>query len=361
MKLENIHIENYKSIKKSNVDLKNINILIGGNGAGKSNFISIFKLLKNIIDENLPDYSIIKGGADKLLYFGRKISNQIKIEITFYHNRYRCILEPTNNNTLKFKYEEVAFWTTSGFWFDENLHNTSENTLIQNKATSEKRKNVAYHTINALNNFKIFHFHDVSENARVKQFCNIHDNLFLFEDAGNLAAFLYWVQEKYPRNFAQIEDSLKIIAPYFHKFNLTPNRLNENVIQIEWNEKGSDILFNAHDLSDGTLRMLCLLTLFLQPKPPKIIIIDEPELGLHPKAIQLLSSIIRTVSKNHQIIIATQSVTLINQFTPEDIIIANKNDDYTEFKRLNENDLDAWIEDYSVGEMWERNLIGGRP
>lgn len=355
--IKEIQIKNYKSIKNQKVRLSNINILIGGNGVGKSNFISVFRLLKDIVNKNLESFVINKGGANKILYLGRKISKEIEISIVSNNNKYSCWLIPNeNNNLLYFNNEMVSFKINIGKkeWYDEIILNRTTVTKIYDKNTQ-----VARYTSKEFSNFNIYHFHDTSSSAGVKQFCDVYDNRYLNPDASNLAAYLYLLQQKHHNIFLRIEDTLKIIAPYFKQFNLVVNELN-NQIQIEWNEYNSDVLYNTHDFSDGTLRMLCLITLFLQPNPPQVIIIDEPELGLHPQAIQLLASIIESVSDRIQIIIATQSVTLINQFLPENIIIADRIDNETVLKNLNDQELGAWLENYTIGELWEKNVIGGR-
>ena len=158
-----------------------------------------------------------------------------------------------------------------------------------------------------------------------------------------------------------IEETVKLIAPYFDRFVLEPDALNEERIRLEWMEVGSDKMFNANHLSDGTLRMICLTTLLLQPNPPDTIIIDEPELGLHPYAITVLASLMKSFATAKQLIVSTQSVTLINHFEADDIIVTDKKDGASVLRRLDERELEAWKDDYSLGEIWEKNIIGGRP
>lgn len=181
------------------------------------------------------------------------------------------------------------------------------------------------------------------------------------ENGDNLAAFLYLLQEKHPATFKVIEATIRSIAPFFKSFDLKPDRLNSEYIQLEWKEQGSDMYFNAHNLSDGTLRMICLVTLLLQPDLPKTIIIDEPELGLHPFAINKLAGLMRSASTKSQIIVSTQSVGLIDNFSPEDIIVVDRKEGQSVFNRLDESELKGWLETYSLGELWDKNIIGGRP
>jgi predicted ATPase len=190
---------------------------------------------------------------------------------------------------------------------------------------------------------------------------DLDDNRFLRPQAENLAAFLYWMQQKEPNHFTNIQDTLRQIAPFFDEFRLAPSKLNESKIRLEWKEKGSDAYFNASSLSDGTLRFLCLTTLLLQPEPPAMVLLDEPELGLHPAAINLLADLLSSAATRTQVIVATQSVTLVNQFEPDAIWTVDRQDNQSVFRHLSQQDMAAWLEDYGLGELWEKNVLGARP
>lgn len=348
MKINKISIENYKSIKTlQHTPLNNLNILVGSNGAGKSNFISFFKLVNKIIEKQLKPYSI-EQGIDKLLYFGLKQSNQILGEIDFGENKYRFKLKSANEGFLFLNEEEIY----SNTWH-----------LIgrANEETSLYDSEISNLVIEALKLWKIYHFHDTSSTAAIKQYGDINNNRRLEFDASNLAAFLYKLKQNNQFYFNKIEQTIKLVAPYFDKFILEPNELNSNRIKLKWRQNGSENYFDAFSLSDGTLRFICLATLLLQPNPPDTIIIDEPELGLHPYAISVLASLIKAFSIDKQIILSTQSVTLLDYFEPDDIIVVDKQENNSVFKRLSSDELKDWIEEYSMGEIWEKNLIGGRP
>lgn len=225
------------------------------------------------------------------------------------------------------------------------------------------KKRVARYVSEYLDRWRLYHFHDTSESAKVKQTCNIADNKTFQPDARNLAAFLYLLEKKHPNHFENIQDAVRMVAPFFNRFNLHPSQLNEDKILIEWKEKGSDDYFNASALSDGTLRFICLATLLLQPesKLPSTILLDEPELGLHPYAITVLAGLLRSTSKCAQVIVATQSVTLVNQFEPDDIVVVDCEKEQSVFKRLDRPDMEGWLEEYGLGDLWEKNVLGGRP
>lgn len=354
-----IAIEGYKSIRKQIVHLAPINIIIGGNGVGKSNLISVFSLIRNLYEHNLKDYVIKKGGADSFLHFGKKVSQEIDIQFYFGTpghdtNRFMVNLGETQDS-LYIKSLKTGFF--NGAWHNRVYETSKPESDFRDINTGQ-----AFWVNDRLKEFEVYHFHDTGDNSPMKGNCNINDNRYLRRDGSNIAAFLYFLKLKQPKHFLRIEKTIQSIAPFFERFELTPNRLNENQIQLEWREIGTlDSYFNAYHLSDGTLRFICLATLLMQPNPPKTIIIDEPELGLHPIAINKLAGLIRKASHEVQIIISSQSVNLVDNFEPEDIIVADREDKQSTFKRLNQAELKTWLEDYSLGEVWEKNIIGGQP
>ncbi len=220
---------------------------------------------------------------------------------------------------------------------------------------------VAKRIADHLGAFRVYHFNDTSDEAKVKNGCNVDDNRYLRPQAENLAAILYWIQEKHPNHLALIEDTIRQIAPFFDRFQLAPRKLNESQINLQWKEVGNDDFFNAHALSDGTLRFICLVTLLFQPELPSIIILDEPELGLHPAAVGLLASMLKSAAETTQVIVATQSVTLVNQFGPDVVWTVDRESGQSVFRHLAQADMSGWLDDYSLGELWEKNQLGARP
>lgn len=362
--IDSVVIHRFKSIRELNLDLKPINVLIGSNGAGKSNFISFFKLLNVLFQDELKSYVATHGKADNFLYFGSKESKDLEGEIIFFDeelerktNGYYFKLIPNHQNFLILDEERSLYSPDGENWnyipYDISdykswvLHNNDNirDTYLQNHFES----------------FAIYHFHDTSRNAPLRKECKLRDNRFLREDGGNLAAFLYYLEKKHPKHFKLIEQTIKSIAPFFKRFALEPDALDPELITLEWEEEGSDMYLNTQNFSDGTLRMIALTTLLLQPNPPSTIIIDEPELGLHPFAINKLAGLIKKASAKSQVIISTQSINLVDNFDPEDIITVDREDKQSVFKRLDSNTLKEWLEDYSIGDLWTKNLIGGQP
>jgi len=351
--LKQITVQGYKSIQSlENFELNSLNILIGANGAGKSNFISLFKLLANIEAQNLQVYTQTSGGPDSLLFYGRQTTNKIQIKFDFGHHGYGFNLIPTADNRLIFE--------------SESLYNLDSDSIIIGKGNEESQlKNTKLTAANEISstilNWKIYHFHDTGDNAKVKQLQSVANNLKLQGDASNLAPYLKRLKTEYPDNYHQIVKTVQMVAPFFKNFVFREQVEN---IELEWAEvKNPDQPFKAYMLSDGTLRFICLATLLLQPYDlmPDIILIDEPELGLHPYAINILSSLIQRASDKKQLIISSQSIELIDNFNLEDLVIINHENNRTRFNRLDNEKLEAWLEEYSLGELWKSNILGGRP
>ena len=360
--LKKLALAGYKSIQSTeNLELRALNVLIGANGVGKSNFISFFKLLRDLIEGRLQLHVAQQGGADALLFHGRRTTPQLEAKLFFARNGYQFRLVPTADNRLIFSWES--------FWFDGD-HATVTRILGSGHPESlapghlkpgSTYQQLASYIVPAMQGWRVYHFHDTSDVANVKRIGALNDNLFLRSDAGNLAAFLYRLKTESPAEYERIRDCVRLVMPSFDDFLLRPSPLEPNSIALEWREQGSDYPFMAHHLSDGTLRFICLATLLLQPNLPSTVLIDEPELGLHPYAIQMLASLVRSASTRTQLIIATQSVLFIDQLDLEDLIVVERSGGASTFKRLQRAEFEHWLEDYSLGEMWTKNIFGGRP
>lgn len=356
--LSRIIIKGYKSIKKCDISLGKINVLIGSNGAGKSNFISAFSLLQSILSRNMQVF-VAQSGLNTLFYQGRKVTEEIGFEAFFGNNSYGFNLIPTDDNRIVFRKE---FFGYHGAW--ENESNVSRGHRESEWQTGAGNQ-IDQYVIPILEkqNWRVYHFHDTGRSARVKQEHNISNNKVLLNDAANLAAFLYRLKQNYEKNYEEIVRTIQLIAPYFADFVLEPQEGNEEQIVLKWQQKYCEDIFNASQLSDGTLRFICLATLLLQPHElqPATIIVDEPELGLHPYAITIFAEMVRQLSDEKQIIISTQSVEMLNEFDVEDVIVVNRSENGSEFTRLNEEELNVWLEeDYALGDLWKKNILGGR-
>ena len=363
--LGTISIKGFKSIASiEKLKLEPINVLIGPNGSGKSNFIGVFDFLRAIRDGHLQDYVTRAGGADKVLHFGARVTETLRIHISFRDERdqYEIELQPTATDELVPQAENVYFWDKAQYPnrpYSEWLIRVGNEAGISTAAS----RGVAYHVRRDLDSWRLYHFHDTSAASLIKKTADVNDNRFLRVDGSNLAAFLYLLRERHSDSYSLIRRTVQQVAPFFDDFQLEPRRLNPDKIRLEWSHRDSENYFDASSLSDGTLRFMALTSLFLQPKDfrPSVILVDEPELGLHPYAIGLLASLIRQASVETQVIVSTQSPFLLDHFQPEEVLVADLVEGATELRRLDSAALDTWLEDYSLGELWEKNELGGRP
>jgi len=359
-KLYTLEIQGFKSIRQQRLELDSLNVFIGGNGAGKSNLLGAFHLMNRVASQGLQIYTGEAGGANALLHFGRKHTESLSIRAEFHAsagraNIYDFELKPTDDDRFVFAREAIYSAALNDIHVDEAWTGHME------AHVAESAERMAQNIHDHLTGYRIYHFHDTSASARIKQTGDLADNRLPRPDAANLAAFLYRLEQREPDHFQNIVETVRQVAPFFKRFMLAPSALNPDKIRLEWEENGSDTYFNAAALSDGTLRFICLATLLLQPVLPSIILIDEPELGLHPAAIQVLAGLLESAATRTQLIVATQSVTLINQLRPEHVWVVDREEGQSVFRHLKEVDMASWLEDYGLGELWEKNIFGGRP
>jgi predicted ATPase len=362
--LESISITGFKSIASvEKLMLRPINVLIGPNGSGKSNFIGVFSFLHAIRDGRLQEYVIKAGGAQKVLHFGTKVTKELSVRLAFEEevNGYEIVLGATETDQLYPSREMVFFWNKSNHPtpLGEGLRPTGKEAGISDPNLTGIGHFVRMH----LGRWRLYHFHDTSPSSPLKGTADLNDNRYLRSDGSNLAAFLYYLRKKHEASFSLIRRAVQRVAPFFDDFLLEPQKLNPEKIRLEWRHQGSDAYFDSSSLSDGTLRFIALAVLFLQPDAyrPSVILVDEPELGLHPYAIEILASLVRRASTSTQVIVSTQSSLLLDHFQPEDVLVADRVDGATRFTRLDPEPLQRWLEDYSLGQLWEKNEFGGRP
>ncbi len=359
-KLNKIKLSGFKSIREMELDLTSLNILIGPNGVGKSNFIHFFRFMNQLRSKELQIYVSQKGTAERFLHFGEKETKSIQAHLQFDPNEYKVELVPTQEGKLIFKSEEVIF-NADKIRYQGGIKRFSLANAGQEESglPPPSTLTAASHVSGYIADWKIYHFHDTSDTSALKKVSNINDNVRLSPQGENLAAFLFSIQRT--TEYQKIVETIQRVAPFFQDFILIPDKNNIDQIRLRWKHKGSDSYFDANSLSDGTLRFICLTTLLLQPYHPTVILLDEPELGLHPYAIHLLAAMIKSASTKTQIIASTQSVTLANQFEWQNIVIVEQKDGASHFSRLEESDVKIWLDDYKMGELWEKNLIRGTP
>ena len=351
--ISSLTIEGFKSFRNlERLELGSLNVLIGANGSGKSNLIAAFPLLaKTCSAQQLSDHVQWAGGAGRLLHYGAKATQSIRFEVRFEDGQ--------ADFTLLLRYG-------AGDRLFSNLR-VETGALPPNFAEQFEPQSGLVPASEFLSlrlaGWQAYHFADTTPESGVKGTPNLDDNRHLRPDGANLAAFLYLLQVRHKSAYVQIRRTVQLAAPFFDDFVLAPRSLNPDTIQLEWRHRRSEAHFGASALSDGTLRFMALATLLLQPVEmrPKLILIDEPELGLHPYAIGLLASMVRSASVDTQVIVATQSPLLLDYFEPEEVLVAERRGGETKLRRLEAAPLSVWLEDYSLGQLWEKNELGGRP
>jgi len=347
--MDYIEISGYKSIYQQRIDFESVNLLVGSNGSGKSNFLSFFDLLKNLYNQNLRQYIALNGRIEKVLYNGSKVTNLISFKIEFDNgkNGYQVLLQKGLDNFV-FRSEKLFYQQDDGV----EINNFAVESTLKHDDSYRARYVIKY-----LEGFKKYHFHDTGKDSPfAKPSHIIKDIHFLYSNGSNLAAFLFFIKVNHRLVYNRIVKMIQSIAPFFLDFELIIDP--DNYIHLLWKDRYSENLYGVTDLSDGTLRFIALVTLFQQPKLPDTIIIDEPELGLHPAAISKLAGMIHSAAtRGCQVIIATQSTDLISYFTPESIITTDLINGRSVFKRLNSRDLEQWLEDYTIDDLWKRNII----
>jgi predicted ATPase len=366
-RLEKVVIRGFRSIREMVLQLRPLNILIGANGAGKSNLVSFFKMFNEMMGGRLQQFVATSGRAQSLLHFGPKVTSQMEAILDFTTdygiNTYQMRLFHAAGDTLIFAEETIRFHQ-SGYPRprEVSLGAGHQETSVIDEA--EQGGGMARTIRHLLNNCRVYHFHDTSPTAAIRQYCYIGDNRWLMPNAGNLAAVMFRLKTQNGGTaYSRIVKTIRMIAPFFEDFDLSPSAENGHDIILNWRHVESAQVFGPHQLSDGTLRAMCLVALLLQPEDelPAVIIVDEPELGLHPYALNVIASLFKKASRYSQILISTQSSSFLDNFDPEDIVIVSRNNKESTFRRLDAGELDAWLDEYSLGEIWEKNVFNGGP
>lgn len=366
-RLQSLTIRGFKSIEAlEDFRPEPLTVLIGPNGAGKSNFISFFRFMSWMLvpPGNLQMHVAKLGGANAILHDGAARTPQceahIKMQSDTGLNEYKFRLFHGAGDTLVFADEAYRYSdsskSTEPQWISLGA-GQREAALIGRAEAGDK---TAGFILGALRKCIVHQFHNTSDSARMKQKWDTQDNRHLKEDGANIASVLLRLRNEEPRYFGRILDSLRLVLPFLADFELQPEF---GKVLLRWTERGSDITFGPDQASDGMLRVIQLWTLLLMPSQrlPAVLILDEPELGLHPLAIVQLAGMLKSASQNCQVIAATQSVQLVDEFRADDVVVIDRVERCSTFSRKSDETLRDWLEDYSLGQLWEKNILGGRP
>lgn len=362
-RLASIHIKGFRSLADVRIDnLPQVAVLIGANGAGKSNFIRFFEMMSWMLrGQHLAEFVQLQGGADDQLFGGSKNTQSIEAELTMEteqgSNDYQFALTRAHPDRFIFTNEEFRFsresYPTKASW--EPLGSAHEEARI---VTSEHQ--TARVIVRLLKSCAVYQFHDTSDSSDFKTTWDKEENRFLRAHGGNLAAILFYLEREDPRRFQMICRHISRGLPTFDRFQIEEKH---GRVMLRWKAKGMEKTYGAHLTSDGSLRFFALVTLLNLPAEmlPEVIFLDEPELGLHPAALALVAEMIKSLASERQIIVATQSPLLVDEFGLDEIIVLELQDGRTEVRRLDKDEYRHWLDEYTTGELWQKNLLGGQP
>lgn len=367
--LEKLSVKGFKSIRElKDFPLNNLNVFVGANGAGKSNLIELFRMLSAMSEKNFSKFILAHNGADGFLFNGPKVTRAISAEFVFMShspfaqglNIYRFEAMPsTDGRTFRLS-EEREYVSASPRSYGPAAEESRLQDQKDETSFSRNMHGVGRFLYESISNWMVCHFHDTEANTLMRRYEIVEDCQRLRNDASNIAPFLLRLKTDRSFSYTEIVNAVKLVIPFFDDFRLDVRQMGEaEKVALSWQQKRSDFPIQPFHLSDGSIRFICLATTLLQPTPPSMIVIDGPELGLHPEAIRILGELIQSAAKETQIVIATQSPLLLDQFAIEDIVVVKRKDGQSTFKRLNEEDFTVWLEAYSVGELWAKNVIAG--
>lgn len=370
-RIGSVHIEGFRSLRE--VTLRpnpGVTVLVGPNGAGKSNIFRFFDLLHSMLPlRRLGIFVGLEGGANHQLFHGSRRTPAMKGEIGIRTdaglNEYAFTLTRTDEDDFRFTEERCRFLLpdndADAEWRDfRNGHYEARLPEAAPDSDADGRHDPARAITESVRHTTRYQFHDTSKHSPFKNRCHVTDSFRLWPNGGNLAAVLYRMQSEDERRYEELRGQIGWILPVFEGFAIEEE--NDSVI-LRWRAKNSDQVVGAHLTSDGSLRFFALLTLLSLPREqlPNVILLDEPELGLHPAAISLVAGMIRSLATERQIIIATQSTLLVDEFGLEEIQVLDLKDGETTIKTVDPDEFRVWLDDYGTGSLWYKNLLGGNP
>ena len=366
--LRRIQIKGFRSIRDAEIEMRPINVLIGTNGSGKSNLVMFLRMLRACGEGAFQEFVSRHGGASVLLHHGPKVTKEIETALFVdTHDgaaRYSLALEFAADDRLAVRNESLEAGSRDGGQFLNSISGPQgkEPHLRMFPTGGEHAQASEEQARFFLTRFGAFHFHDTSIDGPLRRRASTEDTFRLQPDGGNLPAFLWRLRTEKEDAFLRISRTLEQILPWFRELVLVPE---DRSILLRCRVAGrADSPISVSQMSDGTLRLIALLTVLNLPgdRQPSLTVIDEPELGLHPAAEGAVARMIRSsAEQGAQFVIATQSATFLSHFDPEDIVVVENDEGASTFQRHTREELAGWLERYSLGQIWMKNLIGGRP
>ena len=362
-RLDRVTIRGFRSIRAlEDFELTDLNVLVGANGSGKSNLISFFRLLRALMTGTLDRYIRDSGGVDDLLFDGPKTTDRMDFATRFGSRGYRFGLEPSNAGLYSLTGEARFYARGVHDWWELGDSPDGASNLVREVDSLQWDAQYSRPVYEAVSAWTIYHFHDTSVMAGMRRYQIVEDDSRLRTDGSNIAPFLLRLRKSTPVSYRDILESCRLIVPYFEDFLLRMEDFGPSrKVRLSWKARGSDYPMQPYHLSDGSIRFVCLATALLQPEPPSAIIIDEPELGLHPLAISIIAELVRSASVKTQVIVTTQSPLFLDEFSMNEVIVVSRRGGESRFERLDEADYRVWLSEYSLGELWRKNVIVGGP
>jgi predicted ATPase len=364
--LEKIQISGFRSLRQAELEIRPVNVMIGANGAGKSNLVSFFQMLKASVwgETGLQDFIIQQGGASRLLHYGPKRTKNISALLQFRATEgiigYEFDLTHAGEDGLIYTSELVSFQTDGALQPEKISWGGHRQSFLSKSYPPEAKAQRILQRF--LNGCRIYHFNDTTPESPLRRRSALDETTYLRADGGNLPAYLFYLRENFTDAYRRIVQTLQQLLPWFEGFYLEPEK---DSLVLRCQAAGhTDYPLTVGQISDGSLRLMALVTLLRQPaeRRPPLIILDEPELGLHPAAEAAIARLIQSVAaEKGQVLVATQSATFLNNFEPEDIVVVENEGGESKFARHTKEELAGWLKRYSLGEVWQKNLIGGRP
>ena len=372
-RIERLRLRGFRSLADVELcPMAGANVLIGANGSGKSNFVHFFNMLSWMLkSRRVVEFVSREGGADDQLYGGNDITPRLDAEITIRtttgRNQYRFSLMYAHPDQLLFSdeafryssddFETEAKWSHLGSGHREALIVSAGEENHGGSATSRQTARTVTHL---LRNCAAYQFHNTGSTSNFKKTWDAEDHAYMRTDGGNLAAILYRLEYKDLDRYELICRHIRRVLPGFDCFQIEERH---GKVALRWRSRLLDKTYGAHLTSDGSLRFFALATLLNLPGEmlPGVLVLDEPELGLHPKAIVLVAAMIRAMAETRQIIVATQSPLLVDAFDLNEVFVLELRDGRTEITSPDSVQLQPWLDEFSVGELWLKNLLGGRP
>lgn len=362
-RLDRVTIRGFRSIRAlEDFELTDLNVLVGANGSGKSNLISFFRLFRALVTGGLDRYLRDSGGLDDLLFGGPRVTPRMHLAARFGGGALRFTLQPSNAGLCSLTDESPYPLPAAGDRRQPGVRTDGVSDLVREGDGSPWEVGDSQPVRNTVESWGAYHFHDTSRLSGMRRYQIVEDDARLRSDGSNLAPFLRRLKSTEPAVYRDILDSCRLVVPFLEDFRFREEEFGPSrKVRLSWKARGSDHPMQAYHLSDGSLRFLCLATALLQPDPPSAIVVDEPELGLPPLAISLLAELIQHGSRRTQVVVATQCPHLLDEFSVEEVIVVRRQKGESRFERLDERDYRAWLDEYTVGELWRKNVIDGGP